>query len=258
MHRGRRGADPAGGKGSGPPLPRLDRWPGSSATYETTPRRTYRRAAPVSSTSSDGGRSSRPSGRVQLRAAGDGGDELRLTYGELDRRARALGARLQELGLGGERRLLLYPPGLDSWRASSAACTPGWWRSPPTPPAQPADAPASRDRLRLPAGGRPDDRGPAGRGGRWCAQVPELEEPAWLATDGASTTRPRRRLARPGPAADALAFLQYTSGSTADAKGVMVTHGNLVAQLGPDPALFRRRARRAGGSSGCRSTTTWG
>src|SRR5262245_53459008 len=36
-----------------------------------------------------------------------------VTYGELDRRARAIGARLQSLGLAGERALLLYPPGLD-------------------------------------------------------------------------------------------------------------------------------------------------
>src|SRR5829696_6945102 len=37
----------------------------------------------------------------------------RLTYGELDARARALAARLQRLGLAGERALLLYPPGLE-------------------------------------------------------------------------------------------------------------------------------------------------
>src|SRR5919197_111157 len=36
-----------------------------------------------------------------------------LTYGEVDRRARAVAAALQSLGLGGERALLLYPPGLD-------------------------------------------------------------------------------------------------------------------------------------------------
>src|SRR4051794_25150555 len=42
----------------------------------------------------------------------DGGD-LALSYGELDHRARALGVRLQELGLAGERALLVYPPGLE-------------------------------------------------------------------------------------------------------------------------------------------------
>ena len=36
-----------------------------------------------------------------------------LTYGELDRRARAIAAQLEKDGLSGERALLLYPPGLD-------------------------------------------------------------------------------------------------------------------------------------------------
>src|SRR4028119_847263 len=36
-----------------------------------------------------------------------------LTYAELDRRARALGALLQSQGPAGERALLLYPPGLE-------------------------------------------------------------------------------------------------------------------------------------------------
>jgi acyl-CoA synthetase (AMP-forming)/AMP-acid ligase II len=36
---------------------------------------------------------------------------------------------------------------------------------------------------------------------------------------------------RPDLTADTLAFLQYTSGSTADPKGVMLTHGNLMANL---------------------------
>src|SRR4051812_3665735 len=37
----------------------------------------------------------------------------RLTYGELDARARAIAAHLQSLGGTGERALLLYPAGLD-------------------------------------------------------------------------------------------------------------------------------------------------
>ncbi len=40
-------------------------------------------------------------------------DELLWTYAELDRRARAIAAWLQSLGLQGERALLLYPAGLD-------------------------------------------------------------------------------------------------------------------------------------------------
>ncbi|HKV13267.1 MAG TPA: AMP-binding protein, partial [Thermoanaerobaculia bacterium] len=40
-------------------------------------------------------------------------EEARLTYGDLDLRARALGAVLAERKAAGERALLLYPPGLE-------------------------------------------------------------------------------------------------------------------------------------------------
>lgn len=56
-----------------------------------------------------------------------------------------------------------------------------------------------------------------------------------LAPTGAETSQPcgpvneNWRFFAPGP--KHVAFLQYTSGSTSDPKGVMVTHGNLVANL---------------------------
>ncbi len=40
-------------------------------------------------------------------------EDARLTWAELDGRARAIASVLQERGLGGERILLLFPPGLD-------------------------------------------------------------------------------------------------------------------------------------------------
>jgi acyl-CoA synthetase (AMP-forming)/AMP-acid ligase II len=45
----------------------------------------------------------------------DGEDDaaVTLTRGDLDRRARALASRLQDLGLAGGRALLLHPPGLE-------------------------------------------------------------------------------------------------------------------------------------------------
>src|SRR5918996_6114720 len=39
--------------------------------------------------------------------------EVHLTYGELDRRARAIATLLQSRGMMGARALLLHPPGLD-------------------------------------------------------------------------------------------------------------------------------------------------
>ncbi|MGB7591057.1 MAG: AMP-dependent synthetase, partial [Terriglobia bacterium] len=41
------------------------------------------------------------------------GDHASLTYAQLDRRARAIAARLQDMGFAGQFVLLVYPPGLD-------------------------------------------------------------------------------------------------------------------------------------------------
>src|SRR5262245_56635507 len=50
---------------------------------------------------------------VAYRFLGDGETgESRITYGELDQRARAIAACLQNMGARGERALLLYPAGL--------------------------------------------------------------------------------------------------------------------------------------------------
>src|SRR5690349_5941385 len=51
-------------------------------------------------------------GRAIAFLASDG-TETGLDHRELDRRARAIAATIQDRGLAGERALLLYPPGLD-------------------------------------------------------------------------------------------------------------------------------------------------
>src|SRR5215213_1477533 len=52
--------------------------------------------------------------RLIYRFLPDGENEdATLTYGELDHRARAIGAWLQSEGEAGDRVLLMYPPGLD-------------------------------------------------------------------------------------------------------------------------------------------------
>lgn len=56
------------------------------------------------------------------------GVELRITYAELDEKARAIAAHLQALHLTGERAVLLYQPGLEFVAAFSVVSTRAWWR----------------------------------------------------------------------------------------------------------------------------------
>ena len=154
-----------------------------------------------------------------------------LTYGELDRRAAALAASLAESVPPGERALLLYPPGLDFIVAFFGCLYAGVVAVPAYPP-RPNDR--SQSRLRAIArdaepraalttesilAGAVEPRG-------LLAVAPELAGLRWIPTDGTGSAEPPVRLAEPDP--ESLAFLQYTSGSTADPKGVMVTYANLL------------------------------
>ncbi|HET9210960.1 MAG TPA: AMP-binding protein, partial [Thermoanaerobaculia bacterium] len=162
----------------------------------------------------------------------NGEDEsARLTVGELDARARAIAAALQERGGVGERALLLYPPGLDFVAAFFGCLYAGVIAVPSYPPA-PARAGRGQPRLKSIV----EDCAPrfvltteslAPRVAALDAELPGLAAAEVLVTDqlsdelAAAWTDPEI-----GP--ETIAFLQYTSGSTSDPKGVMVTHGNLA------------------------------
>ena len=157
---------------------------------------------------------------------GRAGAEL-LTYGELDRRARALGGALQELGLSGENALLLFPAGLEFIAAFFGCLYGGVTAVPAYPPRGNREQPRlcaiardARPRVVLTTSAilaRFRDPGDL---------IPELRGARWMATDDPS--HGAAAWVDPGARRDTLAFLQYTSGSTADPKGVMVTHGNLL------------------------------
>lgn len=158
----------------------------------------------------------------------DGEDEIRMTYGQLEMRARAIGAHLLNAGMQGERALLLYPPGLDFVTAFFGCFFAGMVAVPAYPPRR------NRNMGRIQA--ISDDAEAkivlsvnevTNRAQGLLDEAPHLQALTWLATDGISDTEATQWQPY-SPSENDLAVLQYTSGSTGMPKGVMLTHGNLI------------------------------
>ena len=159
----------------------------------------------------------------------------RVSYADLDRHARRIAAELLERGINvGDRAMLLYPPGLDFIAAFFGCMYAGVIAVPSFPP-HPAQLSRTLPRL---IGIAADAELSAVLTTAAVASVmevitrhaPLLGKTPWVATDtlDVSTTDPQL----PSVRSDDLAFLQYTSGSTSAPKGVMVSHANLVHNLG--------------------------
>ena len=175
-----------------------------------------------------------------FRFLGDDG-ESSLTYAELDARARAIAAAIRAAGASGERVMIVHPPGLE-FVAALFACFPAGAIAVPAYPPDPSRphrtlsgllAIVSDVRpalvLTVPAlAGLLDE--PLRRGGALRALAdlpPDGDVPAVAAGAGD------------------LALIQYTSGSTAAPRGVMVSHGNLLH----NSSLIQRTFEHVAGSS---------
>ncbi|HEY0739356.1 MAG TPA: amino acid adenylation domain-containing protein, partial [Herpetosiphonaceae bacterium] len=158
--------------------------------------------------------------------------EAQLTVGALDRLARRIGGQLQHIAQPGERVLLLYPPGLDYIAAFFGCLYANMIAVPAYLP--PSNRPAPRLQsiiedaqlaLAITNSATLANLQPQ------FAYTPQLGALQWLATD---ELMPHAEDAwqPPGMTSASLAFLQYTSGSTGTPKGVMLSHGNLLHNLG--------------------------
>ncbi|WKZ47158.1 MAG: amino acid adenylation domain-containing protein [Anaerolineales bacterium] len=170
--------------------------------------------------------------RLAYRYLQDNEDEIvAITYAELDRRARAIGAWLETHGARGERVLLLYPAGLDyiasffgclyAGAAAVPAYPPRLNRPVPRIQAIVADSQAKFALTTSAILHNIEQR---------FEQSPDLHALSWLNTEQVSPSL-EAEWRDPNVDADTLAFLQYTSGSTSQPKGVMLTHGNLMHNL---------------------------
>jgi acyl-CoA synthetase (AMP-forming)/AMP-acid ligase II len=161
-------------------------------------------------------------------------ESAHVTYSELDQRARVLAAWLQASGTTGARALLLYPSGLDFVTAFFGCLYAGAVAVPTAPP-HPARPARSQPRLGAIARDAEADfvlttTAIARARASLVSQAPELGRAAWLSTDE-EVSAASEDWRQPKISGDTLAFLQYTSGSTAAPRGVMVSHANLLHNL---------------------------
>jgi len=149
----------------------------------------------------------------------------RLTYQDLADKALTIAAGLQQLGATGDRVLLLYPPGLEFIEALFGCFAAGMIAVPAYPPrpnqslkrlqsiVKSSQAKLSLSSTKIQS--NQDNKNYLGDLTEIdCRQLTQFNSQDW---------KPLKLTP------DTLGILQYTSGSTGNPKGVMVSHGNLIS-----------------------------
>ncbi len=171
--------------------------------------------------------------RTAFTFLGDGEQQTQsATFADIDSRARAVAARLQQLCAPGSRALLMYDAGLD-YLAALAGCLYSGVVAVPAYPPDPMRAARTIPRLE---GIVRDAEATLLLGtssnlawaGAMLEGLPGIQ--SLLPTDAIDHAQADRWTAPPLDR-DTLALLQYTSGSTGDPKGVMIRHGNILRNM---------------------------
>ena len=157
-----------------------------------------------------------------------------LAWAALDRRSRALGTSIAARVEPGARVLIMLPPGIDFASAFFGVLYAGAIAIPTYPPAG-----ARADRTSARVRGMVADAGVSlvlscsglhASVATLESLIPELTGVPWLDIDHVDDNA-SEEWRDPMAASSAIALLQYTSGSTATPRGVMVSHGNLLHNL---------------------------
>jgi acyl-CoA synthetase (AMP-forming)/AMP-acid ligase II len=168
-----------------------------------------------------------PNDRAYVMLSDRGAEEAAITYAELHRAAGALAAKLAKLTQPGDRAILMFPTSLEFMIGFFGCLMARVIAVPMMVPRRVSSRDSSASivancapkvvLLNAALAERDDLRG----------KFPH--DLQWLVVDRAQTDGEAAEL--PRPAASDTAFLQYTSGSTSDPKGVVVTHAALLANL---------------------------
>jgi acyl-CoA synthetase (AMP-forming)/AMP-acid ligase II len=162
----------------------------------------------------------------------------RLTWGELDARASAIAAAVAARTAAGDRVLILCPPGLAFMPAFFGALRARTIAVSAYPPRTGRAGIDPHDRTLARLRAIVSDAAPSlvlaprflvQRAAALAALVPGLARPHWIDLDRESASGAEFTDLPLDPAS--VALLQYTSGSTAEPRGVMVTHANLAHNL---------------------------
>jgi acyl-CoA synthetase (AMP-forming)/AMP-acid ligase II/acyl carrier protein len=150
-----------------------------------------------------------------------------LTFRELDELAKSVAAKLQTLELHGECAALVYPPGLDFVIAFWGCLYAGVIAVPVYPPRSEHSCLGFQKILSNAATSAVLSTSRQLSDIQVAISGESTRNIRWMATDNISNSF-SAQWKDPQLTNDSLAFLQYTSGSTGNPKGVKVSHGNLL------------------------------
>ncbi|WP_309842929.1 MULTISPECIES: polyketide synthase [unclassified Caballeronia] len=161
--------------------------------------------------------------------------ERTLTHVELLQRARALAGWMKQKGFSGKRAIMVFPVGLEFVEAFLACLMANVIAVPVAPVPLTGDSNKVRRMLAIMEDCQPSlvlgVSKSIGNSALFVGRYPQYGNLTWLEVDRFDEWDSLSDLSFDMPSPEAIALLQYTSGSTGMPKGVMLSHRNILSNL---------------------------